>query len=274
MGSSTLEPLELLAEQAGLPEWELPDELRRLYGGGLGFAEPCTIANFVETLDGVVAIPGVPRSNALIADDSDGDRFVMGLLRACADAVLVGSGTLRDSPRGTWRADRAYPPAGDAFRELRRRRGLPEHPAVAILTSGGSLDPGHPVLERGAVVLTTSRAAPALRSAVPAASEVVAAGDGDRADADAALALLRERGHRVVLSEGGPSVLASLLASRLVDELFLTLSPLVAGRGGPPRLGLVEGLELLPGERLEGRLRSARLGGSHLFLRYGLSGNL
>jgi riboflavin biosynthesis pyrimidine reductase len=195
----------------------------------------------------------------------------MGLLRACADAIVLGSGTLRASPNGTWRADRADPPAGDAFLELRRRRGLSEQPTVAILTAGGSLDPGHPLLERGALVLTTARAAPDLRASVPAATEVVAVGDGDVVDAAAALALLRERGHRIVLSEGGPTLLSSLLASRLVDELFLTLSPLVAGRAGAPRLGLVEGVELLPGVRLEGMLRSVRRSGSHLLLRYGFA---
>lgn len=210
-------------------------------------------------------------SNALIADESDADRFVMGLLRACADAIVLGSGTLLASPKGTWRADRAYPPAGDAFLELRRRRGLPEQPTVAILTAGGSLDPGHPLLERGALVLTTARAAPDLRASVPSATEVVAVGDGDHVDTAAALALLRERGHRIVLSEGGPTLLSSLIASRLVDELFLTLSPLVAGRAGAPRLGLVEGVELLPDVRVEGTLRSVRRSGSHLLLRYGLA---
>ena len=52
------------------------------------------IANFVQTIDGVVSIPDVPRSNALIAAESDADRFLMGLLRAFADAILVGSGTM------------------------------------------------------------------------------------------------------------------------------------------------------------------------------------
>ena len=73
----------------------------------------------------------------------------MGLLRACADAVLIGSGTLRTSPKGKWQAERVYPPAAEAFAELRRRRERPESPAVAIVTAGGSFDPAHPVLERG-----------------------------------------------------------------------------------------------------------------------------
>jgi riboflavin biosynthesis pyrimidine reductase len=55
-----------------------------------------------------------------------------------------------------------------------------------------------------------------------------------------------------------------------VDELFLTVSPVLAGRGPTARLGLVEGVELVPQTRIAGRLRSVRTHGSHLFLRYGL----
>jgi riboflavin biosynthesis pyrimidine reductase len=265
-----MEPLELLAEEPGLPAWKLPEELRRLYDGAIGFDGERTVANFVQTLDGVVSIPDLPRSNALIADESEADRFVMGLLRACADVVVLGSGTLRASPQGTWRADRVYPPAADAFAELRRSRGLPEQPAVAIVTAGGTFDPAHPVLERGALVLTTRAAATPLLAAVPAAAEVVAVSEGDAVDLPAALAVLRERGHDLILSEGGPTLFASLLAAGAVDELFLTLSPVLAGRGAGPRPALVEGVELLPGRGLAPTLRSLRRSGNHLFLRYAL----
>jgi riboflavin biosynthesis pyrimidine reductase len=192
----------------------------------------------------------------------------MGLLRACADAVLVGSGTMLGSPKGTWRADRAFPAAAGAFAELRRRLGKPEQPVVAFVTGGGSFDPGHPVLETGALVLTTEAAAPGLAAAVPAATEVVAVCAGDRVDLAAAIAELRRRGCALILSEGGPTVFASLLAAGLVDDLFLTVSPLLAGRGARPRLGLVEGVELLPDATTPWSLRSVRRHGSHLFVRY------
>lgn len=224
----------------------------------------------MQTIDGVVAIPGVERSNALIADSSDDDRFLMGLLRACADAVVVGSGTMLASPRGTWRAEKAYPPAGDAFGELRRRLGKPERPAVAVVTAGGSIDVSHPALAEGAIVLTTGRAAPDLRASLPGA-EVVALGDGEQVEPGAAVDALHERGHSLVLSEGGPTLLAALLGAGRVDELFLTVSPLLAGRApGDVRLSLVEGLPLLPEVRAGAELRSVRRGASHLFLRYGL----
>ncbi|HUJ55575.1 MAG TPA: dihydrofolate reductase family protein [Gaiellaceae bacterium] len=265
-----MERLTVLAEDDDLPRWELPAELVRLYGGGLGFDEPCVVANFVESLDGVVAVPGLPRSHAVLGDESVADRVVVALLRACADAILVGSGTLLASPEGTWRAERVYPPAADALAELRASRRRSERPLLAILTRGGSFDPGHPVLESGALVLTTERAARALRASVPAASEVVAVSGGDSVDLAAAIAELRRRDCSVIVSESGPNVFGALLASQLVDELFVTVSPVLAGRAQTPRLGLVEGVELLPRTRIAGRLRSVRARGSHLFLRYSL----
>ena len=150
--------LELLWEREGLPQEELPSELSALYGGGLGFEEPRLYANFVETLDGIVAIPEIERSNALVAGDSEADKFLMGLLRAFADVVLVGSGTLLASPKGRWRPEGVYPNGKSGFAELRARRGRPERPAVAVVSSGASLDVGHPVLAQ-AFVLTTARGA-------------------------------------------------------------------------------------------------------------------
>ncbi|HEY3543424.1 MAG TPA: dihydrofolate reductase family protein [Gaiellaceae bacterium] len=260
--------IDLLWEESGLPDDGLPDELRALYGGPLGIGAPRLFTNFVETIDGVVAIPELEQSNALVADDSDADRFVMGLLRACADAVLIGSGTLLASPRGTWRPDRVYPRAADGFAELRERWGMAERPVVAVVSTGGSLDVEHPVLQ-GAVVLTTRAGAERLEPVLP---DVVAVNDGDWVDLRGAVDVLRERGHLRVLSEAGPHIFGSLLADGLVDELFLTVSPVLAGRHTVgSRLGLVEGVELLPQTRAAGRLASVRRGENHRFLRYVLA---
>jgi riboflavin biosynthesis pyrimidine reductase len=218
----------------------------------------------------VVAIPDLPRSNTLISGRSEADRFVMGLLRASADAVLVGSGTMLASPAGTWSPERVYPPAADEFAELRRRRGRPERLTVAFVTAGESFDPTHPALEHDAIILTTERAAADLRARVPAASEVVSVNDGDRVDLRRALVCLRERRYSLILSEGGPTLFGSLLALGLVDELFLTISPLLAGRSVAPRLQLVEGVELLPDATVSLHLLSARRHGDHLFLRHRL----
>lgn len=265
-----IEPFKVLAEDEDLPRWGVPDVLAELYGGAIGLDEPSIVANFVQSVDGVVAVPSLPRSHAILGDEAAADRFMLALLRACADAVLVGSGTLLSSPKGTWRIDRAYLPVADALAELRARRGRPEQPLVAVVTAGGSFDPAHPVHEAGTLVLTTEGSAERLRAAVPDATEVVAVNDGETVELTAAVEVLRERGCAVIVSEGGPTLFGELLASRLVDELFLTVSPLLAGRATGARLGLVEGVELLPDTRVSGRLRSVRTHGSHLFLRYAL----
>jgi len=259
--------LELLWEQDGLPRFELPAELQEFYGGGLGFDAPCVYANFVETLDGVVAVPALERSNALVADNSREDKLLMGILRAFADVVLIGTGTLLASPTGRWRPEGVYPDAKDAFAELRARLGKPERPAVAVLTSGASLDVAHPVLAE-ATVLTTTRGAELLAGSV---RNPVAVNDGDRVNLRAALEVLRGHGHQLVLAEAGPTTFGGLLADSLVDELFLTVSPVLAGRLGAGRLALVEGVELLPDVRVAAALRSVRRTRDHLFLRYQVS---
>jgi riboflavin biosynthesis pyrimidine reductase len=269
--TETLQPLELLYETDGLPAFDLPGELAATYGGLLGLPATSLVVNFVATIDGVVAIPAVRNSPRVISDASAADRFVMGLLRASAGAVLVGAGTLRDSKTSLWRPDQVYPPAAAAFAELRRRLGLPELAEVAVLTASSEIDVRHPLLETGALVLTTEDGAARLAGRLPAASQVVVLPGEERVDLRAAVDALRDRGHAVVLSEAGPAVTGSLLEAGLVDELFLTVSPLVAGRAPESeRLGLVEGLTLLPAARVEARLLGVRRHGAHLFLRYAI----
>jgi riboflavin biosynthesis pyrimidine reductase len=267
-----LAPLEVLYEARSLPQAALPAELRRLHGGDLGFAEPCLYANFVASLDGVVAIPATRNSNAFIALDSDADRFLMGLLRAFADVVLVGSGVLRASPKGTWRAERIYPPAAEAYAELRRELGAPQAPEVAVVTGSGAIDVGHPGFASQAVVLTTDDGASVLEGRLPSTTSIVVLGNAETIPAAAIRDALHDRGHRRILCEAGPHTFGQLLEGRAVDELFLTTSPLLVGDAGPgSRLRLVEAADL-DGLELEPRLLSLRRHGSHLFHRYALGG--
>jgi riboflavin biosynthesis pyrimidine reductase len=262
-----IRPLELLYESPDLRVQELPAGLQKLYAGGLALEEPRLYANFVSTIDGVVADPALPRSNTLIAAGSDGDRFVMGLLRGYADCVLIGAGTLAGSPRGTWLPERVYPPAAAEFAELRRLRGRPPKPEVAIVTGRGSVVPDHPIFATGALVLTSAEGAPRLEGRLPPASEVVTLGADARLDPAAVLQALRERGHRLILSEAGPHTFGSLVTAGLVDDLFLTISPLLAGRRDTT-YGLVESVALLP-PGVRARVLSVRRHEQHLFLRYG-----
>jgi riboflavin biosynthesis pyrimidine reductase len=265
-------PLELLYEAPGLPAFDLPEKLAQGYGGPFGLDEPRVFANFVSSVDGVTAIPSIARSNAVVAGGSESDRFVMGLLRASADVLVIGSGTMKAAPRSLWTPEQAYPAASPAFAELRRRLGRPDGLELAVLTARGSVDPEHPAFAEGALVLTTDDAAARLRRELPTGATVVSLGAGEL-DIGGALDALRARGHRSILSEGGPTVFGSLLSARLVDELFLTVSPLLFGQtGADERLALVEGADLLPGGPVEGRLLGVRRDGSHLFLRYELHG--
>lgn len=196
----------------------------------------------------------------------------MGLLRACADVVLIGSGTLHGSPHTVWTPEHAWPAAAAAFDELRRRRDQPPRPVLAVLSGSGGLDAAHPALAVGAIVLTTDRGAKRLCGRLPAVTEIVVLGRGATVSPKAALQALFARGHRLVLSEAGPRVFGSLLAECLVDELFLTAAPTLAGRtAGDGRPGLVEGVTLLPNAPVGGRLLSVHRQGSHLLLRYALA---
>ena len=264
-----MNPLELLWEADGLPSLDLPEALAALYPGALGFGEPTLFVNFVETIDGIVALPAIPQSNKIVADESEPDRFVMALLRAVADCVVVGAGTMQASRSSTWAAEKAYPPLAGAFAELRRRLGKPARPEVVFLTASGRIDVEHPALQEGALVLTTPGGATTLEGRLPETSEAVVVNDGELVDVGQAIALLHARGHEQILSEGGPTILGLLLEADVVDELFLTVSPLLAGRGGPgERLGLVEGIEFLPERRIAWRLQGVRRHEAHLFLRY------
>ncbi len=268
---TNLQPLEPLFEVPRLPSFDLPEELAAIYGGAVGFPEPRLYANFVASVDGVVALPALLESSHLIAAGSDHDRFVMGLLRACADAVLIGAGTLAGSPRTRWTAEHAYPPAAALYAELRRRRGRAPQPTLAVLSGSGRIDPQHPGFGEGSLVLTSEQGAAQLGRRLPQSATIVPIGAQPPLDPAAAIETLRAGGHELILCEGGPLLFGQLVDSGLVDELFLTLSPVLAGHGDASgRLSLLEGAELLPGRMPVATLLTLRRASSHLFVRYQL----
>lgn len=189
----------------------------------LGFPEPSgrpfLYLNMVATADGAAHLGGRTRGMGGAAD-----RVAFRRLREHCDVVLVGAGTVRVEGYG--------PPRLDAeAQHRRRRRGLAPVPRLAVVSRRLDLvphaklfsDPRHRPL-----VITTEDADPARREAVEAVAEVV--GFGRRSvDLTRAVAWLRAAGVRWVLCEGGPSLNAQLVAAGLVDELFLTVAPLLAG---------------------------------------------
>lgn len=268
---SELPPLSLLYQADDLEASELPEPLGTWYGGSLSLSGPRLVANFVATLDGVVAMPEVKDSNALISAGSVADRFVMGLLRAYADVVLIGSGTLHGSPRTRWTPEDAYPAGRPAYDAWRHQRRLPPAPSLAVMTASGEIDVNHPAMVAGATVLTTSAGAARLQGRLPAPCTLQVLPGTRAVDARAAVAALYGSGHQTIVSEAGPRVFGSMLAARLVDDLFLTQSPLLAGQtAGVPRWSLVEDTVLLPDLRVQSRLGSIRRQGEHLFVQYRL----
>ena len=268
-------PLELLYDGAGGEPLPLPPELARLYGQ-LRLPEvrrrPYVISNFVQSLDGVAALGISGTSGGQISGSNPRDRFVMGLLRATADAVVVGAGTARSVPGHLWTSDYIFPGLADEYAELRRRLGRAELPVNVIVTARGDVDASQRVFQ-GEVpirVITTEAGERRLTDETAIDPSLIRTiGESGKLTAGAILEdLSGESEADVVLLEGGPHLMGDFFAEGLVDELFLTVSPLTAGRDGHERPGFVAGRELAPDASIWGELLSVRRADDHLFLRY------
>lgn len=275
-----LEPL-IEAARPGVPaRGGLSPDLRDRYGGDLWIPlrphRPTLAANFVSTLDGVVSY-ATPEAagGGEISGFFEPDRFVMGLLRSLADTVLIGAGTLRAAPEEAWTPRSVHPASAQAFATLRRGLGLRPEPVTAVVTASGDVELAHPGLSDPSVdglILTTDAGAAALRrQSIPPHVEIVVVGP-EAPTPVAVLDALAARGARLVLCEGGPHLFGQLLEANLVDELFLTLAPQIAGRDdAAPRLSLVEGTAFAARAARWGRITDLRRAADHLFTRYRLT---
>jgi riboflavin biosynthesis pyrimidine reductase len=226
-------------------------------------------SNFVASLDGVVALGAEASAGSIISGRNQGDRFLMGLLRACADAVLLGAGTLRATPGHRWTPEHIFPQVGDAFARLRSRLGRTAQPRLVLFTASGDVPLSHPAVVEGATVVTTKSGARALEGRLSERSDVLTFEKDGRVDVEGAVSELRRRGYDVLLTEGGPHLMGDLIRANLLEELFLTVSPTLAGRDEKERLGMLAGIEVLPERQTWTRLLSVRRNGDFLFLRYG-----
>lgn len=200
--------------------------------GGLRPAEeagadrPHVLSNFVLTLDGRATIEG--RSGPI---GSRRDTEMLVALRARVDAVMIGAGTMRAECYGRVMAD-------PAKRERREEEGLAHDPLMVLISGRLDLPWEAPLFSEGAgeVLIFTAAEADPPETATPV--ELVR--HEGMVDLGVALATLRaDRGVRSVLCEGGPHLHAQLLQAGLVDEMFVTHTPKLAGGEGP---GLVAGL--------------------------------
>ena len=276
-----LSPLESLFDAARGADLPLPPDLSALYGP-LRFpsyeGRPYVVGNFVATLDGVASLsdPAQPGGGA-ISGSNPHDRMVMGLLRAVADAVIVGAGTLRSVPRHLWTAEYIFPTLADSYRALQAALGRRGPPLNVIVTARGEVDPELPVFQSETVktvVVTTPEGARAARErGLPEAVGIEEVESTEAIKAREILsAVARTCTGNIVLVEGGPRLMGDFFAGNCVDELFLTVAPQVAGRDGTAdRPGIVAGKRFAPERPLWGTLAGAKRGGSHLFLRYSFS---
>ena len=278
---NALEPLETLFDWEHGTALPLPPELSQVYGQ-LAFplhpGRPYVISNFVTTLDGVASL-GVSgkEGGGEISGDNQHDRFVMGLLRAVSDVVIVGAGTLRGSPNHIWTAEFIFASLANSYQSLRKKLGKLEPPLNVIVTARGEIDPGLPVFQSGKVaVLIVTGSEGALRLAKTSFPPSVQIGIVESESSISAREILQAVARSfkgtldMILVEGGPQLMGDLYAERVLDEQFLTLAPQVAGReDAKERPGFVAGKILAPESPTWGSLASVKRSASHLFLRYG-----
>ena len=195
---------------------------------------PVLRVNFVSSLDGAVTVDGFSAGLS-----GPGDKLIFGALRMVCDALIVAAGTIRAERYDALRLDAAR-------RDWRRGNGLAEYPLMVVVSRSLELDPAQEIFSDAPIrpIVITSAAAPAdRRAALAGVAEILSAGEQE-VDLAAGFAQLHARGATQLLSEGGPHLLGAMIAADLVDELCLTVSPLLAGGTagriatgppGPPR---------------------------------------
>lgn len=201
------------------------DELVRLYTYPAALESPWIRVNFVSSIDGAVTVDG---SSGTLGGPAD--RTIFHTLRDLADVILVGAGTARTENYGGARTD------------AHRRQRLHHHglggspdgtpPPIAVVTASAALDPGCRLFTdtacRPLILTTTAAPADRKRALADAGAHVLEVGD-TTVTAAQIRATLDARGLRRVLCEGGPALLGDLIAAEVVDELCLTVSPLLVG---------------------------------------------
>ena len=195
---------------------------------------PALRVNFVASVDGAATVDGV--SGGL---GGPGDKLIFNSLRMVCDALVVAAGTVRNENYDALRLD-------EPSRKWRLSQDLPEFPAMVVVSGSLDLDPEQLIFSDAPVrpLVITHAAAPAARRAqIAKRAEVITVG-AERVDLAAMVAELHDRGLTQLLCEGGPHLFGALIAADLVDELCLTVSPLLAGGAagriaagpdGPPR---------------------------------------
>jgi riboflavin biosynthesis pyrimidine reductase len=209
---------------------------------------PWTYANFVQSMDGIASFKGKHASGGDIAHSME-DKWLMNLLRAHADAILLGINTLveetRNLPNLNDGRGPVYQTEGEELRAYRKQIGKGRE-KVIFATNSATIDPAAYRIFDGdqvdAFVLTTAAGAKKLSTK---AVQTLVAGPGDTVDLSAAMEMLREKlGIQLLLCEGGPTLYGNMSRAGLIDEKFVTISPIEVGLLAPPEQELSEGEKL------------------------------
>jgi riboflavin biosynthesis pyrimidine reductase len=213
--------------------------------GNLGFPaapadRPWIYTNFVQSLDGITTLLGKSASGGEISQSRE-DRWLMDLLRAHADGLLMGMNTLREEQRARGPESRGivFRVVEPALQEVRRKLGKDRERNIFV-TSAADLDLSkHKVFDGDVVdaaVLTSPSGAERLRAqGTHSHVAIIAAGEKEHFDLPQAISKLREElGVQHLLCEGGPTLYGSLARADLVDEKFMTISPYEVGQLVPP----------------------------------------
>jgi riboflavin biosynthesis pyrimidine reductase len=276
----------LLDRDGAIDDSVLPKDLRILYSGDLRFPAGSdrthVVGNFVSTLDGVVSY-GIPgrSGGGEISGFNTPDRFIMGLLRASTDAIVVGAGTLRDTAaEHLWLAEHVYPEARELYARYRLRSlKKPQPPLNVIVAGSGAVDLERAVFRTPGVktlIVTSPNGRKRLASngveSLPSVEARELDGPGGKISPVSILKLLRDEfAVNHVLHEGGPTLFGDFVKHGCVDELFLTVAPQFAGRDvNRPRPGVISGTEFLPETAPWLNIVSVKQSADHLYLRYSL----
>jgi riboflavin biosynthesis pyrimidine reductase len=269
---SLLEPMGSSLTSRGLPE-----AFRLAYGGNWQFDAPLNrpyiYSNFVQSRDGRIsfAIPG-QAGGGDVSGFNLHDKWIMGLLRARADAVIVGDMTLKIEPEHIWTSEYICP-LETSFSELRSSFNLAPNPLQTFLSLEGEFDPRAPVFARAdlqVVIFTTARGRDNAKNLEGVAAKIDLPEVGvETVDLDKVMRVLHhDYKVKTLLCEGGPRVYGSFIAAQLMDEEFLTLSPIVIGQNTErSRPGLIEGVPFMPENAPHSIPISIKRAGDHLFLR-------
>ena len=258
----------------------LHPDFAAVYGGPLRLRPPADglpllAMNFVTAHDGRVAFNHPDhRGGGPISGFDDNDLWLMGLLRARADAVVVGEGTLMAEPNHLNTPEDIYPRDVEAFTALRRHEKRSEPPIFSYVTFAGNLPPqarAFSLEEAHVVVATTSAGARRVRETIRPAGrmDILDLGDNGVDLEHYARTMAGDYGVGFLLCEGGATLYGSLLGAGLVNEPFITRSPLVVGENPDnPRPSLVEGAGWLPDQAPRMEILSVRKAGDYLYMRY------